>query len=220
MAQDLKTSSLPALVQLYELDATHLGLSSILYFTNFVEGGQLKYTFNGNDYNALPIEAKGFEASNTLPRPKLIVSSMAGVVASNVVKHNNLLGAVITRHSVLFGKTVAYKTEKYKIQQKTKHNRTVIEFELSSFLDYNNAQIPKRKAICNYCTFDYRAWNPTTSTFKLNSCPYSGANYFDSEGNATTDPAKDICGKKLKDCKLRFGEDSLGGNFFSGMRNI
>ncbi len=45
---------------------------------------------------------------------------------------------------------------------------------------------------------------------------------WDAKGNRVTDPTQDRCGKKLSDCRLRFGADPLGLPFgaFPGMMRI
>jgi lambda family phage minor tail protein L len=60
--------------------------------------------------------------------------------------------------------------------------------------------------------------NYTTETDPEISCPYQGASYFNDAGDITEEPSEDSCGRRLRDCKLRFG--SVSPLPFDGFPNI
>ena len=55
-------------------------------------------------------------------------------------------------------------------------------------------KLPAREIIQNTCLWKYKG----------GECGYTGTNYFDTNDQTTT-AAKDICGKRLNSCEIRFG---------------
>ena len=76
----------------------------------------------------------------------------------------------------------------------------------------------------DYCSFIYRRWNADTGAWDVDMydpCPYAAAAMFDRKGKAVTDPAEDVCGKRIRDCKLRFGENGrLPTRAFPGVGRV
>ncbi|ULX37729.1 phage minor tail protein L [Mannheimia haemolytica] len=89
MASELIKLEQDALIELWEIDLTHIYSSSnpnqrgeIFRFHNGVSQTQQNIWWQGNEYQAYPIAADGFEISGQGPsnRPTLTVSNLYGVV--------------------------------------------------------------------------------------------------------------------------------------------
>lgn len=115
-----------------------------------------------------------------------------------------------------------YTPEIWRIERKVRENRTLVEFELASFLDNENARLPGRQMLRNGCYFVYRWWaDGRWNVDEHYPCRYTGADMFDALNNAVDDPAKDRCAYNLQSCRLRFGrraELPYGG--FPGMARV
>lgn len=226
------------LVELYDLDTRPLGSSTILYFSPSTYG-TTQIEWMSHVYTPIDVESEGFEWSSTgsLPTPKLRISGSAlvspGVIATiNTLlgSYDNLRGARITRWKTLkkyldneatTSDTTQYiHADVYVINQKTQHNRYLIEFELKAMLDFEGQKIPRRQVLKDFCTHTYREWDssmskwtfpmPTWSnTLKGTLCPYGGDAMFTVGGESTDEETLDVCGKRLSDCRLRFSQDPL-----------
>jgi lambda family phage minor tail protein L len=86
------------------------------------------------------------------------------------------------------------------VQQKTSESAEVVEFELSSALDFDGKQLPDRPIVANVCSWLRKGG------YRGPYCGYTGARMFDAQGNPVTDPTLDRCSGLLVDCKKRFGE--------------
>ncbi len=96
----------------------------------------------------------------------------------------------------------------YYIEQKIMENRYVIEWELATAYDLSDVFLPKRQIIKDSCPWRYKQVN----------CGYSGTLMFEADDIATTDSAKDVCGKRLSSCRARFGTGVLPFGGFPGTR--
>lgn len=96
--------------------------------------------------------------------------------------------------------------EIYIIDRKSVENRDVVEFELASAFDLQNMRLPRRQTIANICQWKYRQYNATTASFDYASvtCPYAEALYYNADNEITSNPAEDICNKRLDGCRVRF----------------
>jgi len=222
IATDVQKLATGNIVELYELDATELGAVQVFYFTPNTSNGS-EVIFNGITYTPLDFETEGFEISTTgqLPEPLLRLSNVNNAIGAAIVQFNDLINAVLTRRRTfsryLDGQpgadpTAQYPAEIYVIDQKTTQNKVMIEFKLSAITDFTGVRIPRRQILRNSCTYTYRRWNSSTSSFdysKVHQCPYVGANYFDTNGDAVVDPADDFCSKRLgSGCVKRFPGDA------------
>ncbi|RLA17453.1 MAG: phage minor tail protein L [Gammaproteobacteria bacterium] len=96
-----------------------------------------------------------------------------------------------------------YIEDVYFIEQKSVENSLVVEFTLSSAMDFIGKRLPGRTAVANTCPWQYK------TTENGSGCGWPGNDaslWFDASGNPVNDEAQDACGKRLSDCKLRFGE--------------
>lgn len=213
----LAQSSQPgAYVELFDLDLTPIGGVTVEHFTmSKLESGPV--VWNGNTYQPIDVEASGFEWSGQgqLPRPKLSVTNVNTVFAALVQDFGDLVGARVTRRRTfrqfLDGEPGAdvgahFSPDIFLVERKVLQSPAIIEWELSAALDQEGRMLPRRQVIRDTCTHTYRRWNTLTGSFDYSAatCPFGEALYFDRLGQATT-AANDRCGKRLSDCKLRFG---------------
>lgn len=202
-----------ARVALFELDATAIAGGGLLRFHGYQQAGSIWW--QGNEYTAWPIQTEGFAKTSEgqQPAPKLSVGNVDGSISSLCILLDDLVGAKLTRHVTLgqyldarnfdAGNPTADPEQEFPqdvwfIEQKTSETNEAVEFELSSALDFQDAQLPRRQVIANLCSFGYRG----------PYCGYTGAAKFDADDNPVTDPALDVCGKRLGSCKKRFGATS------------
>ena len=207
--EDIQKLEPATLVQLFEIYVGvdvfrfHAGLNAI--------GGDV--VFGGQTYIRFPIDADGFElkGSGTLPRPRLRVANVTGLVGALVRENNDLVGCKVVRRRT-FAKyldavnfpggvnptadpSAALPTEVYFVDRKSAENAVAVEFELASAMDVHGVRLPRRQVIQNVCTWRYRSAE----------CGYAGGAVADINDQATTVLASDQCGKRLASCKLRFG---------------
>ena len=214
---DLSTLAPDAIIELFELhyDNTLHGSTDILRWhagSNADVTGNI--TWNSNDYVRLPVQAEGFEYTNTgtLPRPTLSVANLDGVVTALLLgvnlttPGNDLTGAKVKRirtlKKFLDGESAAdpyatFPIEEWFIDRKATESRDVVSFELASKFDLSNKELPNRQVVANICQWQYRS----------SECSYTGSNYFDVNNNSVGTLAQDACGKRLSSCKKRFGEN-------------
>ena len=214
---DLSALAPDAIIELFELhyDNTLHGSTDILRWhagSNADVTGNI--TWNSNDYARLPVQAEGFEYTNsgTLPRPTLSVANLDGAVTALLLSvnlttpGNDLTGAKVKRirtlKKFLDGESAAdpyatFPVEEWFIDRKATESRDVVSFELASKFDLSNKELPNRQVVANICQWQYRS----------SECSYTGSNYFDVNNNSVGTLAQDACGKRLSSCKKRFGEN-------------
>lgn len=215
--EDLAKINPSAIIELFELrlDATLHGSSDVYRFhagANAAVTGDI--VFNGQTYERLPIQAEGFEYTNTgtLPRPTLTVSNLGSeitaiMLAVNATTAGNDLGGAEVRRirtlkKYLDGESTAdpnaqFPQEIWFVDRKANETRDFVSFELASKFDLAGQKIPRRQIIANICQWKYRSAE----------CSYTGSNYFDVNGKPVSTLAEDVCGKRVASCKLRFGEN-------------
>jgi lambda family phage minor tail protein L len=244
--EDLQTVAPSAIIELFVLQLFPLqhGSSDTYRFhagTSLNANGELVWA--GNTYQRLPIEADGFayQGKGQLPRPVLRVSNIYGTLSTILTTlPNGIEGAEVKRIRTLaryldavnfpgnvnpYGVSdplASFPEEVFVIDRKTTENRDVIEFELAASIDLQNVLAPKRQTIANICQWRYRRWDATTSTFDYTrvDCPYAKPAYFKADGTPTTNPAEDVCGKRLTSCKLRFGTAFVTGTVTVGSTTL
>jgi len=183
--------------------------------------------WNGNTYTRLPIQADGFDYSNTgsLPRPTLTVSNLDSTMTTLLIlvnaktAGNDLGGATVKRirtlKKYLDGEVAAdphakFPDEVWYIDRKASENRDAVSFELASKFDLAGVMLPKRQLIANVCQWKYRG----------DECGYIGTRYFNTNDGAETTLANDVCGKRLSSCELRFGQVSYTGSVTVGSNQL
>lgn len=199
-----------ARVELFEVDATNIAGGSLLRFHGYQQAATIWW--QGKEYTAWPIQAEGFAktAEGAQPAPKLSVGNVDASISSLCIVMDDLVGAKVVRHVTLSqyldarnftgGNPTADPTQEFPadvwfIEQKTGETSEVVEFELASALDLQDQMLPRRQIIANLCSFPYKGAY----------CNYTGDGKFDTNDQPVTDPALDVCGKRLSSCKARFG---------------
>lgn|SRR5574343_1156477 len=205
-----------ALVELFVLDATAQG-GSVLRFHAGTNGLQQPVVWQGETYTPMPIEASGFDCNGqSLPRPKVRVANVTGSISSLVRLYDDLLGAKLTRKRTMakFLDAVNFPgginpsadsssylpDELYYVAQKVREDKILVEFELGSPLDLRGVTLPRRTIIGPVC-----GWRQ----YRGEGCGYAGPPVADAYDNPTTNPALDVCSRKLSGCKMRFGDNAV-----------
>jgi phage-related protein len=105
--------------------------------------------------------------------------------------------------------------ELYFIERKTAEDDVSVQFELSSAIDLEDLQLPRRMIEVNYCNWD---------VYTGEGCMYDPlaaghGGYFDVNDNPVGSAALDICGRTVNSCKVRFGAtNTLNFGGFPGAR--
>lgn len=192
-----------------------VGLTSFTWCDGVNELGN-EVIFDNIPYQRYPIQATGFDkmGNGTIPRPKLTISNIGGIIGALTRNFNDLVGAKLIRtrtfarylDAVNFtsGNSLADPTqvldkEIWTIDRKANENSIVMEWELCAPFDIHGVKLPRRQCVQNMCNWKYRSAE----------CGYTGTSYFDVNDNVVTDPARDICGKRLSSCKNRFGSSAI-----------
>jgi len=215
LTQELTSENI---VTLWSIDMTELGLGIARFTTEVTENGQ-PLRWAGIPYYPIPCQASGFDRKTDGPgaRPTLSMSNVTKVMSSMIIEAKDLVGLEVTRLRTFRrflddgmepSATDHWPIEVYVIDRKKTQNKLMVEFELASVLDQEGTKLPKRQVLRDYCSFVYRKWDEATMQWNIDRfdpCPYAGSEYFEVNGNKASDRAKDKCGKRLNDCKLRFG---------------
>lgn len=223
---DIHTLNLDALIELFELDLTSLG-GAVERFHAGTNDLKQPITFGGHIYQPLPIEATDFELSGSgqLPRPKVRISNIGGLITVWIAQYNGLLTSRITRRRTFLKYLDAanfigginpsadpsqeFPKEIWILDRKSIENRTVVEFELAAAIDCAGTLLPGRQIIGNQCTWAYRRWTGSAFDYSKAICPYAGAQSYDINGNPVASGALDVPSKQVATCcKVRFGANA------------
>ena len=240
IVSNLQSVAPSQIIELFELRLkTSLHGSNDVY--RFHAGVNAKSTagnivWDGNTYQAYPVEAEGFEynGEGQLPRPKLRVSNQLGLITAVLIQvnsatpGNDLVGATLTRIRCLakhldavnfsnntnpYGTpdpTAEFPREVYYIARKTQENRDVVEFELAAAFDLAGVRAPRRLCIANLCSWTYRSAE----------CGYTGTAYFDTNDDPVGNVNNDVCSKRLAGCEARFGAVSVTASVTAGSTTL
>lgn len=213
-----------AKIILYELDMTEIGGGTLL-FHGYPQSGPI--VWQANTYSPWSIQAEGFAKTGEgqQPNPTLRVGNIgqsedgetiAGVISSLCIYLDDLVGAKLIRHITLAhyldavnfpdginptaDPTQEFVPDIWIVEQKTAETSAIVEFMLSSVLDFNNQQLPARQIIGSVCQWI------RTGGYRGPYCQYTGDAMFDLDDNPVTDPSQDKCAGYVNSCKIRFGE--------------
>lgn len=203
-------------VELFEFDATMLGVIGKEYFHPGTDLGRQPIVWQGVTYNPWPIEASGFEINGRgqQPAPHLKVANIGGAMSALAIAFDDLVGAKVTRRRTLAryldgqpeaDPTAGFPDDIFWVERKVGENRVYIEWELSSLMDVEGVMLPLQQVLST-CPWIYRGAE----------CTYTGGAVADEMDIATTDPTKDRCSKTLKGCQYRFGKNPLPYGGFLG----
>lgn len=215
-----------ALIDLYVLDVTKYG-RGLMHFHAGTNELMQDVVWQGITYTRFPMEVTGFEKSSSgaLPRPQMKLANNEGIMASYARESNYFLGCKVTRKRTFakFLDAVNFTAgnpqadpnqslvdEVWFVDRKSNETPSIIEFELASALDLVGAMLPRRQMIQNCCTWVYRSAN----------CGYVGGPVATEKGIGTSNPSLDKCGKRLSDCKLRYGNNVLPYGGFPGCGTV
>lgn len=208
------------IIELCELDMSPYG-QGILRFHPGTNALRQSVIWAGNEYVPFPLEMTGFEMNGhqQLPTPTLRLANLRGAITSYILSYNDLVGVKFTRRRTLLkyldavnfpngsnptaDPTQEFPADIYKIEQKTKENKVLVEFSLSTAIDVDGVQIPRRQVIANVCPWKYRG----------DGCGYAGTAMYDENDNPTLDPKQDKCGKRLASCKVHFTKANVASTF-------
>ncbi len=204
-----------AVIELFILDLSLFG-QGMVYFHAGTNAVQQRLVWQGNAYDAFPIQVEGFEfnGNGQIPRPKLKVANVTGAITAMVLIYQDLVGAKITRKRTLAkyldavnfpggvnstaDSTAEFADDIYYIDRKSRETRDVIEFELAASFDLEGVNLPRRQIVQNVCPWRYRS----------SECGYTGTSYFDANDQSVPSSTQDICGKRLSSCQARFGQNA------------
>lgn len=207
-----------AIVELFELDATMLG-DTVHYFhagTNQLGGSVV---WQGLTYLRFPISVEGYgiTSSGALPRPKMQVSNLDGLVGVLIRQYRQLIGAKVTRRRTLAkyldavnfpggvnasaDPTTAYPDDVHKIDRRLSSDKRLVVFELASAMDLGGLMLPRRQVQHNNC--------PWAANYRGADCGYTGPPVAKADDTPTTVLAQDKCGGRLSSCRLRQWPDKV-----------
>ena len=125
----------------------------------------------------MPISVEGFEikGDGKLPRPKLTVSNVNGIMSLKSGAFNDFIGSKLIRKRTFikfldnenfpdnfnpYGEpdpTATLPRDEFIVNIKNLENNKIIEYELRSVLDLENALVPGRRILSDYCCWTYRS---------------------------------------------------------------
>jgi lambda family phage minor tail protein L len=229
---DIQKPDIGRVAELYDVDCTAI-FGEVLRFVpapliaDPTTPNPQPVIWRGNTYGPRACDSSGWtwDGQGPLPQPTLSIGNTDSAISAICIANNDLQGAIVTRHRVpikyLDGMpsadpSVEFDPDVYIIDQKTLQNKMVVTFNLGAAIDIQGRLIPGRQVIQGYCSFRYRTWNGTAFVYNqgLASCPYTGGSYFDGNGNVVSNPALDVCSKRMTSgCTRRFpvGDIPFGG---------
>lgn len=216
---EITKNSPSSIIDLFEADFSSIDTTdtSVLRFFNDTNELGTNIVFNNLEYTSYPFSIDGFEwdGSGQLPSPKMKLGNINGYITALNQQYQDLLGLRITRIRTLYkyldavnfssginseaDPTAIYPKEVYYIDRKVSENNSIVEYSLVSALDISSVKIPRRLIIQNLCSWRYKDAN----------CGYIPGAMFTETGIPTDNPILDTCGKRLSDCKLRFGTNNV-----------
>lgn len=214
IASDIQKLEPGAILDFYEIDLTAFGQGVVYHHAGLNELGQ-PVTWKGVQYQPFPIMVEDIEYSGkgTMPRPKMKVGNVSGIVSQLLSAGDDFVGVRVTRRrtfaryidAVNFSagnpsadSSVEFPAEIYFIDRKSSETKEIVEFELAAAFDVVGVQLPRRQIVQNSCPWKYRS----------PECGYAGGAVATILDEPTTNPSLDSCGKRLQSCKLRFGANS------------
>jgi len=211
ITSELQKLAPSSIIEVFQLDATPFG-GDVYYFHAGTNELNTSIIWQGQEYIKFPVSISGFEftGGGQLPRPKMVVSNVTGIVTALILAYNDLLGAKVTRKRTMVkyldainfsggnptaDPTAEFPDDVYFINSKVNENKTYVEFELASSFDVQGVKLPRRQIIQNVCPWKYRG----------PECGYTGTSYFNVNDQSVSNLSQDVCGKRLRSCEIRFG---------------
>jgi lambda family phage minor tail protein L len=227
IAAELARLEQSARLELFELDATALG-GEAYHFHAGTNQLRSSVVWQGVTYTPFPVYAEGFEQQHDgpLPRPRLRVANVQGLIGVLNRAYNNLNGATLIRRRTLVkfldavnfpggvnasaDPLAGYPDDVWRIDRKAHQDAEFCEYELGSPIDVADAKLPGRALIARICGWQYRSAE----------CGYSGGAVAKADDTATVVLSDDKCGHRLASCRLRFPGQELPFGGFPGCGQI
>jgi lambda family phage minor tail protein L len=148
--QDIQKPALPALIKLFEIDATAI-TGSVYRFTPMTNGGAA-VNWGGFDWSPFPIELTGISHTSTgaPARPRLSVSNIDGFFRFLVGAYEDMTGAKFIYRETFatyLGTSISMPPLYYTLAKKLDDNKTGIVFELKSAGDVESKWLPARQML-------------------------------------------------------------------------
>ena len=179
---EIDFSTLQANFDQFKLDyGITFGADPIYRFCPMINGTN-PIIWQGVSFQPLPIRIEGFEhkSEGGLPRPILTLANPDGIFSRIVYSNQDFTNCKVTRKRTfakfldldnfqnrnqeggtnslfaLEDKEAHFDDDIYYVNRKVSENKKSISFELISPLEMDNAKIPARKIISNFCPWTYR----------------------------------------------------------------
>jgi lambda family phage minor tail protein L len=218
LVEHVQRHSLGAEVTLFIIDMSLYGLGVQRISVGDEGVGAHTVTFDGDDYDAWPVQTSGWErsAEGVQARPTLTIANVSGIFTPLIAANNDLKGCQVTRvrtySRYLDGgedpdPTQVLPLDVYVINRLTMLSDEQVQWELASHLDQQDVMLPGRQALRDYCSHTYRVWAGSGFDYTNVTCPYTGTTYLD-DTDASVGASADRCGRRLPSCRGRFGTNA------------
>ena len=177
--------------------------------------GPKPVVFDGKVYDFWPFQLTGLALStDQAAEPSLSVSNLDGHISALCLQFKDMVNAKVSIIDTYTGYLDAvnfpdhvnptadptmFTLQTFWLDTKTSEDDEVVTWALSSPADLQGLVIPTRQ-ITSLCEWALRGQYRSGD-----GCTYNGTAYFDAKGNPVADPALDVCGGCLSDCRKRFG---------------
>lgn len=226
VSAEIQSLSPTSIIELYVLDLSSMPGGTVARFHAGTNAMQQQVVWQGQSYQSIPIEAEGFDVmtKGTLPRPKIRIANVDGIISAEVAQYDDLIGCKVTRKRTFLRYLDAVNfpggvnptadpnqhlaDDVWFIDRKVSENRYIVEWELASAFDVQGVMLPFRQIIQNSCPWRYRG----------PECGYTGPAYDSSDKPCATN--LDYCAKRFSSCKARFGYGNLPFGGFPGAQRI
>jgi len=212
-------------INLYSIDLNTIGVGQVFYITPYVDANSQPIIYQGNTYTPWPIHVTGIDKRGTgsSPRPSVELGNVNRYITELCRLYQDMVGATVRRRRTLSSYVLSdigeYQDDYYLIEQRVGEGDTV-KFDLSSPLDFLDKQLPGMIAVATGCPHRYK------SILGGSGCSWPGTDstkWFDRFGVSVASAGLDVCGKRMSDCKLRFGANEpldYGGNPGLGRNSV
>ena len=154
LPQLVNQSTLPAFIELFELDFTNIpALGNVNYIVNS-QSGDTPIVFGGQEYNSMPVKIDGIEQSTegALARPTITLTNINKFFGTLSFLYEDMIGSRITyirTFEIYLNLTsrISAPPLKYFVAKKLAHTSEHIVWELRNPLDKERAYLPGRQML-------------------------------------------------------------------------
>ncbi|UOA08321.1 phage minor tail protein L [Methylobacter sp. S3L5C] len=197
-----------AKIDLYSVDLNSIGVGEVHYFYAGTSTMSAPVVYLGDTYTPWLVKVSGIDkrGGGSSPRPTIEVGNANRLITDLCATYQDMVGATVRRRRTLakylLANTADFIDELYLIERRAEETNESVKFELASPMDFLNKQLPGVLALATGCNHRYR------HTDSGSGCSWAGTNsakWFSAVGDPVLTNTADVCGKRLSDCKLRFG---------------